>query len=62
MPVLDIQLIDAFCYRHILLEMCLKNAVEYVTAFRAEIQSGDINVGAVSIGMILKAMRSNEVT
>lgn len=62
MPVLDIQLIEAFCYRHILLEMCLKNAAEYATAFRAEIWSGDINVSVVSIRMILKAMGPNKVT
>ena len=41
--------------------MCLKYAVEYTIEFRAKIQSGDPNVGVVSIWMILKAMRSNEI-
>lgn len=45
----------------ILLEMCLKNAVEYTIEFRAEIQPGDINVGVVSIWTILKGMRLNEI-
>lgn len=62
MPMLDIQLIDTFCYRHMLLEMYPKNATEYTTGFRTEIQSGDMNVGIVSIWMVLKAMRPNEVT
>ena len=60
MLILDIQL-DTFCYRHILLEMCLKNTVEYAAAFRKGSSLEIINIGIVSIGVIFKAMRPNEV-
>lgn len=39
-------------HRHILLETCLTNVVEYTIEFRAEIQLGDINVDVVHIWMI----------
>lgn len=55
--LLDIQLINTSHHRHLLLEMCLKNAVKYTIGFRVEIQPGDTNAGVVSIWMILKAMR-----
>ena len=41
--------------------MCVNYAVEYTIEFRAKIQPGDPNVDVVSIWMILKAMRSNEI-
>ena len=41
--------------------MCVNYAVEYTIEFRAKIQPVDPNVDVVSIWMILKAMRSNEI-